>query len=49
MPANRNRKRRSTLQDYTAPFYIPEPIAETYYNYTEKDISLGSTSGKFKS
>lgn len=49
MLENSNRKRRSTFQDYIAPFYAQEPMAETYYSFLEKDHDLSSTSAKYKS
>jgi hypothetical protein len=44
-----NRKRRSTFQDYIVPFYAQEPLAETYYNFLDKDHDQSSTSAKYKS
>jgi len=46
---NINRKRRSTFQDYIAPFYIQEPTAQTYYNFIDKDLDQSSTSAKYQS
>lgn len=48
-PDSSNRKRRSTFQDYIAPFYAQEPLAESYYSFLEKDYDQSSTSAKYKS